>query len=224
MTVSVAAFVVALVTRLVKTARYSYPSSLVAAVNAYVADVAPAILVHVAPPAVDSSCHCTVGAGFPDAPAVNVVGASVGTLWLVGCVVTDGALSPGGIVTVSVAAFVVALLATFVKTARYSYPLSLIAVVKAYVVEVAPATLFHVPPPLTDCCHCTVGPGFPEAAAANEALVPAATLSLPGSVVIAGAVAAVTVSVAAPLVALPATFVNTARYSQPFSLELAVNA
>jgi hypothetical protein len=55
------------------------------------------------------------------------------------------------------------------------------------VVDVAPATVLHVRPALVDTRHWTVGVGEPDAAALNEAVDPAATLLLPGWVVIVGA-------------------------------------
>ena len=89
----------------------------------------------------------------------------------------------------------------------------------------APVIELQLVPPLVDCCHCTVGAGVPDAAAVNVALDPATTLSLAGSLVIEGAnvlgAAAVTVSVAAWVVALAVALVNTARYSSAFSLALA---
>ena len=69
-TVRVAAVVVALPTVLVKTARYSLPVWPTAAVKLSVVAVAPAMLLNVAPPSVDT-CHCTVGAGLPEAAAVK---------------------------------------------------------------------------------------------------------------------------------------------------------
>ena len=61
--------------------------------------------------------------------------------------------------------------------------------------------------------HWTVGVGEPEAAALNEAVELAATLSLAGWVVIVGATAGtVTVKVAGAVVAAPAEFLKTASY------------
>ncbi len=63
-----------------------------------------------------------------------------------------------------------------------------------------------------ETCHWTVGVGVPEAAAVNVAVPPATTDCEEGWVVICGwVVAAVTVSVAALVVAPPALLVNTAR-------------
>ena len=76
--------------------------------------------------------------------------------------------------------------------------------VKLYVVEVAPLMLVNVVPPLLLTCHWTVGVGLPLAAAVNVTVLPAVTLWLVGLVVTTGAVrAAVTVSVAAEVVAVP---------------------
>ena len=55
------------------------------------------------------------------------------------------------------------------------------------VVEVAPATFVNAPPAVLTC-HCTVGAGFPVAAAVNVAVAPAATVTFAGLIVIAGAV------------------------------------
>jgi hypothetical protein len=45
----------------------------------------------------------------------------------------------------------------------------------------------NVAPPLVLTCHCTVGAGWPEAAALNVAAAPAVTVTLIGLVVITGA-------------------------------------
>jgi hypothetical protein len=63
------------------------------------------------------TCHCTVGDGIPLAAAVKVAFAGAHTVWLVGFVVTDGL-----VLTVRVAAVVVAFPHVFVKTARYWFP------------------------------------------------------------------------------------------------------
>jgi len=57
-------------------------------------------------------------------------------------------------------------------------------------------------------CHCTVGLGDPDADAMNVAVLPAVTVAELGLVVTDGGTC--TVSVAAVLVADPATFMNTA--------------
>jgi hypothetical protein len=67
-TVNVAALEVALPAALVNTARYWLPLSVAAAVNVYVVLVAKAIFENPEPVL---RCHCTVGVGEPDAPAVN---------------------------------------------------------------------------------------------------------------------------------------------------------
>ena len=129
-------------------------------------------------------------------PAVTVV--------FVGFVVITGPA-----VTVKVAAVVVAEPTLLVKTARYWLPFCAVVAVKASVVDVAPAMFVNVTPSVLTC-HCTVGAGVPLAAAVKVAVEPAAALTLTGLVVIAGA--AVTVNVAAVVVAEPDVFVNTARY------------
>jgi hypothetical protein len=78
---------------------------------------------------------------------------------------------------------------------------------------VAPATVVQVVPALVETCHWTVGVGEPEAAALNEAVELAATLSLAGWAVIVGSTAGmVTVKAAGAVVAVPAEFLNTASY------------
>lgn len=78
--------------------------------------------------------------------------------------------------TVSVAAVLVAVPTVFVNTARYWLPFWDAVVVKVRVVEVAPVTLLNVAPPSVLVCHCTVGAGFPLAAAVKLTFVPAATV------------------------------------------------
>ena len=63
--------------------------------------------------------------------------------------------------------------------------------------------------------HCTVGVGEPVAAAVKVAVVPEATVTLEGLVVTVGG--AVTVRVAAVVVAVPTELVKTASYWSPFS-------
>jgi len=65
-------------------------------------------------------------------------------------------------------------------------------------------------PPFVETCHCTLGAGAPDAAAAKVALLPRSTVVLVGSAVTSGISS--TVSVAAVLVASPVPFVKTARY------------
>src|SRR6266446_7034110 len=77
-----------------------------------------------------------------------------------------------------------------------------------------------VPPPSVLTCHCTVGPGVALAAAVNVAVWPAKTVRSAGFAVTAGPTS--TVRVAAFEVAVPATFVKTARYWYPFWLGAAV--
>ncbi len=173
------------------------------------------MLLNVVPPSVDT-CHCTEGAGLPEAAAVKLAVVPAQTVVFDGFVVTLG-----GVVTVSVAAVDVAVPQTLVKTARYWCPSSVGAVVNEYVVEVAPPMLLNVTPPSVETCHCTVGLGLPEAAAVKLALVPVQVVTFEGLVVTAGAV--LTVRVAAVEVALEQVFVNTARYWLLLSVDWAVN-
>src|ERR1700722_11258941 len=107
----------------------------------------------------------------------------------------------GGVCTVKVAAFVVALPTTFVKTASYSFPLIAWGIlVSVSAVDVAPLLLVKLLPPLVLTCHCTVGVGFPLAAAGKVTELPAVTVWLFGCVVMAGAKS--TVRIAAFVVAL----------------------
>jgi hypothetical protein len=64
----------------------------------------------------------------------------------------------------------------FVNTARYLFPFCAAMVVNVSVVEVAPVTLLKVTPPSMLTCHCTVGAGFPLAAAVKLTLLPAVTV------------------------------------------------
>ena len=214
-TVKVAALLLVELTVLVNTARYSFPSSAEAVVNEYVVLVAPETLFHEVPPSV-LTCHCTVGVGFPLAAAVNETPVPAFTVWLVGFVVMLGP-----VFTVKVAGLLFAEFTLLVKAARYSFPLSVEAVVNEYVVLVAPTILFHVEPPSVLTCHWTVGEGFPLAAAVNDPLLPALTVWFVGFVVTLGAKS--TVSVAALLLVELTLFVNTARYSFPLSVEAVVN-
>ena len=75
----------------------------------------------------------------------------------------------------------------------------------------APEILAYRPPPLVLTCHCTVGAGVPVAAAVKVTGWPAVTVWLIGLVVTTGA--ALTVSVAAVVVAVPTLLVKTARYT-----------
>jgi hypothetical protein len=81
-----------------------------------------------------------------------------------------------GGVTVRTAGAVVADPVLFVKTARYSWPLSSTVAVNEKVVAGSPGTLLQVTPPSTDSCHWTAGSGVPEAAALNVTVDPAGTV------------------------------------------------
>ena len=172
-----------------------------------VVEVAPARLKNDAPWFV-LCCHCTVGAGVPVAEAVNVTEWPDTIVWLTGLVMITGAT--GAAVTVSVAAVVAGCPVELVKTARYSLPDCPVDVVKLYVVELAPGILTNVAPWFVLTCHCTVGAGVPVAAAVNVTPWPVTIVWLTGLSVITGA--AVTVSVAAKVVACPCELVKTARY------------
>src|SRR6185437_141037 len=113
-----------------------------------------------------------------------------------------------------------ALPALLVKTARYSLLFWLACtLVSVSVVLVAPPMSVKVPPPSVLTCHCTVGAGVPLADAVKVAVPPTGTDWFDGWPVMVGAtVAALTVRVAAVVVALPALLVKTARYSLLFWL------
>src|ERR1700719_1425173 len=123
------------------------------------------MFVNVTPPSMDT-CHCTV-LPTPSA-AVNVAVAPAHAVWFDGFVVTTGAE-----LTVNVAADVVTEAQEFVKTARNLLLLSVDAVVKLYVAELAPLILVNVMPS-GETCHCTVL--FPFAAAVKVAVVPLHTV------------------------------------------------
>ena len=202
-TVNVAAVLVAELMLLVNTALNRLPFCIATAPNDSVVEVAPAIFVKVTPSVL--CCHCTVGAGLPLAAAVNVAVAPAATLILAGLVVIAGAKF-----TVSVAAVVVAEPRVLVNTARYRFPFCAAATADTdKVVEVAPETLLNVTPSVLTC-HCTVGVGTPLAAAVKVAVAPAFTVVLDGLVVMSGP--AVTVSVAAVVVAELTLLVKVARY------------
>ncbi len=113
--VSVAASLVTVPTALVNTARNLTPlSELLSPLRLSLSEVAPLRLVYVAPSFVER-CHCTVGAGLPEAFASIVVCAPSSTYLLSGCWVTAGLTS-----TVSVAALLVATPFGFVNVARNS--------------------------------------------------------------------------------------------------------
>ncbi len=78
-----------------------------------------------------------------------------------------------------------------------------------------------VVPESVEASHCTLGLGVPVAAAVKLAVSPEATVALEGSVVMTGG--AVTLRVAAVVVAEPTELVKTASYSSPFSALVAVN-
>ena len=88
-TVSVAAVVVTVPAVFTNTARNCLPLSAAAAVKPYVVAVAPAMSDHVTAPA-GRTCHCTVGAGVPDAAAVRDTDAPSVTEVAAGFVVIDG--------------------------------------------------------------------------------------------------------------------------------------
>jgi len=94
----------------------------------------------------------------------------------------------GAVLTVNIAAVVVAVPHELVKTARYLLPFCEAAAVKVNVVLVAPETLEKVLPPLVLTCHWTVGAGLPLAAAVKLTLLPLQTVWFVGFVVMAGAV------------------------------------
>jgi hypothetical protein len=204
-------FDVAEPTEFVNTARTCSPfCAAVTEVSVSVVEVAPEMFVNVELPA-GADCHCTVGVGLPEAAAVQVTvcPTRAGCGEQPGCVVTAGT-----VLTVSVAAVVVAVPPELVNTARYWLPDSDRLVGDTVsVVEVAPETLVNVVPPSVDTCHCTVGVGVPEAAAVNVAAFGAVTVWFVGLVVTVGGVT--TVSVAMLLFVDPPVFVNTARYWVP---------
>jgi len=113
-------------------------------------------------------------------------------------------------VTVNNAGVVVELDTEFVKTASYKFPVCANDVVKLRVVEVAPLIALNDAPPFVLTNHCTVGAGFPVAAAVKVAVSVAPTVRFTGLRVIVGAKS--TVSVAAVVVPVPPEFVNTALY------------
>src|SRR5439155_24526588 len=113
-TVSVAALLLAVPQALVNTARYWLPLCESCAVKVRLVFVSPTMSVKPEPVL---TCHCTVGAGVPLAAAVKVTLLPACTLWVSGWVVTTGV-----VLTVSVAAVVVAVPQALVKTARYLLP------------------------------------------------------------------------------------------------------
>jgi hypothetical protein len=90
--VMVAGLLVAVPPALVKTALTSQPfTKPLSGPTVSGVDVAPDRLDHVVPP-LNEYCHWTVGVGAPLAPAVNVRVPPDGADWLVGWVVTAGAM------------------------------------------------------------------------------------------------------------------------------------
>ena len=73
-----AAVEVAVPELLVRTARYCLPLSAAAVAKLYVGEVAPAMLVKLAPLS-DDTCHCTVGVGDPAEATVKVAVAPADT-------------------------------------------------------------------------------------------------------------------------------------------------
>jgi hypothetical protein len=128
------------------------------------------------------TCHWTVGAGEPLAVALKLAVDPDVTMRFVGCAVTAGTACK-----VNVAASVVTFPATFVKMARYCLPVSVSAVVREYVAEVAPVIFAQVVPSVLTC-HLTVGAGEPLAAAMKLVVDPEDTVRLVGCVVTAGTV------------------------------------
>src|ERR1019366_7948820 len=96
----------------------------------------------------------------------------------------------GAATTVSFAAVVVAVPTELVNVARYWFPVwpNVTAGVNVSVADVAPATLLNVTPLSVLTCHCTVGAGFPLAAAVKLGVAPTVTVWFTGFVVTAGAV------------------------------------
>src|SRR5437868_1041770 len=109
------------------------------------------------------TCHCTVGVGLPEAAAVKV------TLPAQMACDTGLVVTVAAVLTVSVAAVVVAVPHEFVNTARYFLALSDADAVNDSVVEVAPPMSVKLIPSVDDC-HCTVGL-VPNALAVNVAVV-----------------------------------------------------
>ena len=157
------------------------PFCVTLALNVMVLDVAPTTFVKDTPLLV-LSCHCTVGIGDPIAAATNVTVAPSVTVSFAGFRVTIG-----GVITVKIAAVVVAVPDPFVNTARYLFPFCVLLTTKIRVGAIAPGMLANVTPLSVLTCHCTVGLGAPLAAAVNVALVPVFTAWLAGCSVTTGA-------------------------------------
>jgi hypothetical protein len=142
--------------------------------------------------------HWYVIGAVPLAATVNVAVFPEAIDWLAGCVVMDGATVAA--VTVSTAPLLVALPALLLTaTVNFAALFVVVSTGVVYVEEVAP--LIAVPFRF----HWYVIGAVPLAATVNVAVFPEITVWLAGCVVMDGAtVAAVTVSTAALLVALPA--------------------
>ena len=107
---------------------------------------------------------------------------------LAGWVVTWGV-----VLTVRVAALLVADPAAFVQIARYWLAFCASDVgVSVSVAEVCPVRPFQVVPPSVESCHWVVGAGLPEHPTVKEAGLGAVTVSGVGCVVTCGAVLIVT--------------------------------
>jgi hypothetical protein len=138
LTVNVAAVVGAVPHALVKTARYCLALSATVVTKVSVVLVSPGML---AKPEPLSTCHCTLGAGLPEAAAVKVTGKPAQSVCVTGFVVTAGA-----VVTVSVPV-VCAVPCELVNVARYLLPLWLVFATKLNVPVVAPGMSVKIVPP-----------------------------------------------------------------------------
>jgi len=92
LTVNVAAFEFAEPALFVHTARYCFPLSPVAVANVSVALIAPMMFDQLIPLFV-LTCHCTIGAGAPLAADIKVTLFPEQIVCVVGCVVTEGAVT-----------------------------------------------------------------------------------------------------------------------------------
>jgi|SRR5579863_3179864 len=146
------------------------------------------MLLHVAPPSTES-CHWTLGAGEPDAEAVNAALVPLAADTLAGLVRIATAMIAGeaALCTFKSAGAVVTDPLLLLKTARYSQPLWLGAAAKTRVSEVAPGIGAQRRPRSSETCQCTLGFGLPRAAAARLTVAPTATVAFDGSRVIWGA-------------------------------------
>jgi hypothetical protein len=122
---------------------------------------------------------------------------SLPTLKFAGQVIT------GAVLTVNVAADVVALPQELVKTAWYKFPFC--DEIAVNVSGDAPLPVFvHVEPPFVLTCHWSEGVGVPLAEALKLAVPPAQTVSFPGLPVICGVVHEGVIVVIAVALLLPA--------------------